>query len=495
MAPPFPDDVVHAPIPFDWARRHGILRRGDTLWLRQGFDRAALLPLSAHLGSDFALHDVSAADFDAALAQDYGLTGDGGWTGMAASLDNLDHIARDVPSAEDVLGSADDAPAIRLINAIIADALRHGASDIHIEPFASALVIRRRTDGILTEALRLPAKVAPVLVSRIKVMARLDIAERRLPQDGRISLQLGGRVIDARVATLPGHAGERVVLRLLDTSQTALDLVALGLDGAAASLLHGALSEPNGICLITGPTGSGKTTSLYAALAQLNDGSRNILTIEDPIEYAIEGIGQTQVNARVGLDFAGGLRAILRQDPDVVLVGEIRDRETAEVAVQASLTGHLVLASVHTNDAVGAVTRLIDLGVEPFLIAASLRAVVAQRLVRRLCPQCRQSVPAAAEMGEALGIAPDTPVWRAIGCTHCGESGFAGRVGIFEAVRVDDALRTMIHKGADEAEMAAHAFADGRGMTLAAAARAAVLDGTTNVAEAVRITRSGGGDG
>jgi general secretion pathway protein E len=406
--------------------------------------------------------------------------------------DELDLLAEGIPTAEDLLDTADDAPAIRLINGVIADAARHGVSDIHIEPYETGLVVRMRIDGVLRETLRMPPHVAPVVVSRIKVMARLDIAERRVPQDGRMGLTLGGKLLDVRVSTLPSRAGERVVLRILDKENAGIDLDALGMDAAMFALLEGAIAEPNGIVLVTGPTGSGKTTSLYAALRLLNDGSRNILTVEDPVEYAVDGVGQTQVNPKVGLTFAAGLRAILRQDPDVVMVGEIRDRETAEIAVQASLTGHLVLSTVHTNDAVGAITRMRDMKVEPFLLASTLRAVIAQRLVRRLCPACRRAVKAEGTVATLLGIAPDATVYEAVGCDQCNRTGFKGRIGVFEAVRVDDRIRRLINDGGDESEIAAHAFANGD--TLAASAKRLVEQGMTTAEEAARVSRRDAAD-
>ena len=318
-----------------------------------------------------------------------------------------------------------------------------------------------------------------------------------LLKDGRIALSLGGRLVDVRVSTLPSRAGERVVLRLLDKDKAGLDLAHLGLTDQAASVLTRALAEPNGIVLVTGPTGSGKTTTLYAALRQLNaagdHGARNILTVEDPVEYAVDGVGQTQVNPRVGLTFAAGLRAILRQDPDVVMVGEIRDNETAEIAVQAALTGHLVLSTVHTNDAVGAVTRLRDMGIEPFLLASCLRAVIAQRLVRRLCAACSELVPVGSDGLERaaaadLGIAPGAPIHQPKGCSACGGTGFDGRIGVFEALRIDDTVRRQIHDSADEALIAAHAFGSGA-PDLTAAARALVLAGRTSASEALRNFR------
>ena len=360
-------------------------------------------------------------------------------------------------------------------------------SDIHIEPYETGLVVRMRIDGVLRETLRMPAHVASVVVSRVKVMARLDIAERRVPQDGRMGLTLGGKLLDVRVSTLPSRAGERVVLRILDKDNAGIDLPALGLSPAMFRLLNETLAEPNGIVLVTGPTGSGKTTTLYAALRLLNDGSRNILTVEDPVEYAVDGVGQTQVNPKVGLTFAAGLRAILRQDPDTVMVGEIRDRETAEIAVQASLTGHLVLSTVHTNDAAGAITRMRDMRVEPFLLASTLRAVIAQRLVRRLCPTCRRPVRAGDTAAPLLGIDPEAVVFQAAGCDQCGQSGYKGRVGVFEAIRVDETVRRLINEGGDEQAIAAHAFA--RGETLGSAARRMVEEGVTTPEEAVRVSR------
>jgi general secretion pathway protein E len=333
----------------------------------------------------------------------------------------------------------------------------------------------------------MPAHVAPVVVSRVKVMARLDIAERRLPQDGRISLTLGGKLIDVRVSTIPSRAGERVVLRILDKENAGIDLEMLGMTDAVKQLFRDALSEPNGIVLVTGPTGSGKTTSLYAGLKLLNDGSRNILTVEDPVEYGVDGVGQMQINPQVGLSFATGLRAILRQDPDVVMVGEIRDRETADIAVQAALTGHLVLSTVHTNDAIGAITRLRDMKVEPFLIASTVRAVIAQRLVRRLCPQCREPVQASGSLAHALGLEPGTIVHEPKGCAACSNSGYKGRIGLFEAVRVNDEIRRLINAGAEETAITAHAFRSSD--TLASAARALVQGGVTSPEEAVRVSR------
>jgi general secretion pathway protein E len=463
---------------------------GVRLAMREGADPLHLLELRRVLGRPLALEPVDAAGFEKLLGEAYAF--EGGAAAVASDMgiagDGLDPLALGLPTAEDLLDSADDAPAIRLINGLIAEGLRQGASDIHVEPYEAALVVRMRVDGVLQEKLRMPPHVAPVLVSRIKVMARLDIAERRVPQDGRIGLSLGGKLVDVRVSTLPSRAGERVVMRLLDKDNAGLDLAHLGLDERTNAVLQRALGEPNGILLVTGPTGSGKTTTLYAALRQLNDGKRNILTVEDPVEYAVDGVGQTQVNPKVGLTFAQGLRAILRQDPDTVMVGEIRDRETAEIAVQASLTGHLVLSTVHTNDAPGAITRMRDMGVEPFLLASTLRAVIAQRLVRRLCKVCRAEKTIESALADLLGIERGAKVAEARGCAKCGESGYTGRIGVFEAVRVDDAVRRMIHDNADEAAIARHAFA--HVPSLLQSARTLVLAGETTPEEAARVTRA-----
>jgi general secretion pathway protein E len=483
-------------IPYSFARSRGVVvvpREEEDLViaLREGADPSVLLEVRRHLGRPFRLERADAPTFDQYLQTRYAIDQSAaGLAGAIESNDDLDALASGIPTAEDLLDSADDAPAIRLINGILAEAIRRGVSDIHIEPYESGLVVRMRVDGVLRESLSMPAHVTPVVISRIKVMARLDIAERRVPQDGRISLTLGGKPLDVRVSTLPSRAGERVVLRILDKDTAALTLNQLGLSKTAEAVLYDALAEPNGVILVTGPTGSGKTTTLYACLAHLNDGSRNILTVEDPVEYAIDGVGQTQVNAKVGMSFAAGLRAILRQDPDVVMVGEIRDRETADIAVQASLTGHLVLSTVHTNDAVGAITRLRDMKVEPFLLASTLRAVLAQRLVRRLCPDCRTSDHADAGLGQLLGLDRSVSIYRAVGCPHCNQTGFRGRIGVFEAVRIDATIRKMINEGADESAIARHAFRDNP--ALGGAVRELVIAGETTAEEAVRISRREG---
>jgi general secretion pathway protein E len=480
-------------LPYAFCRRTGLVDLGGgdgaEVGVREGADLSALIEARRVLGSALQLSPLSGAEFDRRLSDAFA----GAAIDVEAAREiDPSGIAADagLPAIADLLDARDDAPVIRLINGLIAEAARLGASDIHMEPYDAELVIRMRIDGIMTDSARLPARLAPVLVSRIKVMSRLDIAERRLPQDGRISLSVGGRSLDVRVSTLPAKAGERVVLRLLDRERAGLDLDQLGMPERIAEGFRASLREPNGIVLVTGPTGAGKTTTLYAGLRLLNDRSRTILTIEDPIEYAIDGIGQTQVNARIGMTFAAGLRAILRQNPNIVMVGEIRDSETAEIAVQASLTGHLVLSTVHTNDAVGAITRLRDIGVEPFLIASTLRAIIAQRLVRRLCQACRR--PEAADPGGAaiVGIAPGSTIWRAAGCAQCSGTGYAGRLGLFELIRADDALRRLISGAASEKEIADHAFASSR--ALPDAARQAVTEGVTTIEEALRVLRQDG---
>jgi len=483
---------VTAPLAYGFAKRHGVilLEAGDRarVGVREGADPAALLEARRALGLPLQIEPLTQAAFDRQLSETYAAEGFTSTSDDDLSLSGgLDHLADELPAAADLLDSADDAPIIRLINGLIAEAVRLGASDIHLEPYETAMIVRMRIDGVLRERLRLAPRVTPLLVSRVKVMARLDIAERRIPQDGRIPLAIGGKSLDVRVSTLPSRAGERVALRILDKDHADLRLEALGMSPAVLSAFHGAVGEPNGIILVTGPTGSGKTTTLYAGLGVLNDGSRNILTVEDPVEYAVTGVGQTQVNTKVGMTFAAGLRAILRQDPDVVMIGEIRDAETAQIAVQASLTGHLVLSTVHTNDALGAVVRLRDMGVEPFLLASTLRVILAQRLVRRLCDACKRPEPADAATARRVGVEPGHVLHRPVGCPACKQTGYSGRIGVYEAVRVDERLRRLISEGAGEDQMAACAFAGSA--TLAQAARAYVAAGVITVEEAVRVTR------
>ncbi|NOX50584.1 MAG: type II secretion system ATPase GspE [Gammaproteobacteria bacterium] len=398
---------------------------------------------------------------------------------------DLASLAESVPETEDLLEQEDDAPIIRLINALLAEAIRENASDVHIETFERELVVRFRVDGVMREVVKPKRELAPLLVSRIKVMARLDIAEKRIPQDGRISLRIGGREVDVRVSTMPASSGERVVLRLLDKQAGRLQLGNLGMSNTSLKTLRTIVHKPHGIFLVTGPTGSGKTTTLYASLGELSTKTINILTVEDPIEYNLSGIGQTQVNTKADMTFARGLRAILRQDPDVVMVGEIRDLETAEIAVQASLTGHLVMSTLHTNTAVGAVTRLMDMGVEPFLLSSSLVGVLAQRLVRTLCPECRVQRQATAAELQFLRES-SALVFEASGCELCSNSGFRGRTGIYELVIVDDTIRQLIHDQVSELELAGYARRISPGIR--EDGKAKVLNGTTTVQEVLRVS-------
>ncbi|MFN3353749.1 MAG: type II secretion system ATPase GspE [Brevundimonas sp.] len=483
--------LVDPTLPYGFAKRHGVILidAGDAVArvaLRQGADPLAIVEARRVIGRPLSVEVLERSAFDRRLSEVYADDGFSRGEDLDMPL-GLDGLVDDIPAAADLLDTTDDAPIIRLINGVIAEAVRVGASDIHIEPYEQALVVRLRVDGVLREVLNLNPRVTPLLVSRVKVMARLDIAERRVPQDGRIPLTLGGKTLDVRVSTLPSRAGERVVLRILDKDQAGLGLKDLGMGDRALSAFEGALREPNGIILVTGPTGSGKTTSLYAGLQRLNDGQRNILTVEDPVEYAVDGVGQTQVNAKVGMTFAAGLRAILRQDPDVVMVGEIRDAETAGIAVQAALTGHLVLSTVHTNDAAGAVTRLRDMGVEPFLLASTLRLIAAQRLVRRLCPTCRRAEPADAATAKLVGVKTGQTVWRPQGCAECNQTGYVGRIGVYEVIRVDDAARRLIAEDAGEDALVAATLKASE--SLSGQARALVLGGVTSVEEAVRVSR------
>lgn len=451
-------------------------------------DPRALLEVRRIVNAPIAIDTMPGDAFERRLSEIYsadGIRADD--YKMEGGEDDLASLAEGLPTTADLLDTEDDAPVIRLINAIIAEAVKLKASDIHVEPYERTLSIRLRIDGVLREILSLPSRMTPVLTSRVKVMARLDIAEKRLPQDGRISLSLGGKMIDVRVSTLPARFGERVVMRILDKEEANFDLDALGMPAETLQRLHQSLQRPNGIILVTGPTGSGKTTTLYASLKLLNDPSRNILTVEDPVEYAIDGVGQTQINPKVGMTFATGLRAILRQDPDIVMVGEIRDVETAEIAIQASLTGHLVLSTVHTNSAVGAITRLRDMGAEPFLLSSTIAAVLAQRLVRRLCPTCKE--PHAPDEAERrlLGAGTDAMIYRANGCGRCGHTGYEGRVGVYEMMVVDERARKLIHENVGEQELTAHVFR--RVDTLAQAGFRHVLAGTTSLEEVLRVVR------
>ncbi|MCP3908216.1 MAG: type II secretion system ATPase GspE [Oceanicoccus sp.] len=482
-------------LPFTFAQAHGVLLQYDNeqphIFYRPGLKVATLLELRRSLGQSFTSTELSEGAFQQRLTQAYQKDNNEAVQvaeDMGSDID-LTRLADEIPDTADLMDADDDAPVIRLINAVLSQAVREQASDIHIETFEDKLTVRFRIDGILTEVLSPKRMLAPLLVSRLKVMAKLDIAEKRVPQDGRISIRLAGHAVDIRVSTIPSAHGERVVLRLLDKQAGQLHLDQLQMNQQVHEAYTKALHTPHGIILVTGPTGSGKTTTLYAGLTHINQSSRNILTIEDPVEYLLPGIGQTQVNSKVDMTFARGLRAILRQDPDVVMVGEIRDTETAEIAVQASLTGHLVLSTLHTNTAVGAITRLQDMGVEPFLLSSSIIGVLAQRLVRVLCDHCKEEHGASEGELALLGMSGSTEevtIYRAVGCDHCNQSGYKGRTGIYEMIEIDDDLRVMIHEGVGEQEMLTEARKRAGGIL--DDGRRRVLAGETTVEEVLRVT-------
>jgi general secretion pathway protein E len=483
-------------IPYVFAKAHGVVltsldgERAEVA-VRDDAPAAALAELRRALGVPVRARRIGTAQFDELIALAYN-GAESGAAALAVDLAqdlDLSRLLQEIPKVEDLLESQDNAPVIRLINALLTQALRDGASDIHIERFETRSVVRLRVDGTLRDLIEPARALHNAIVSRVKIMAQLDIAEKRLPQDGRITLRIAGKPVDVRVSTIPTGHGERVVLRLLDKQAGRLDLTKLGMDDVTLKQIDGLIRKPHGIVLVTGPTGSGKTTTLYAALSRLDATALNIMTVEDPIEYDLDGISQTQVNARIEMSFARALRTILRQDPDVVMIGEIRDLETAQIAVQASLTGHLVFATLHTNDAVSAITRLVDMGVEPFLLASSLIGVGAQRLVRRLCLECRMPFAADAAQLRALGLAPtDGTLYSAQGCDACSGSGYRGRTGIYELLTIDDDLRRLIHDRASEQTLRTHALSRGMrslrddGMRWAG-------QGLISLEEVVRVTR------
>ena len=507
-------------LPFAFAKRHGVVvadasgerggpgsapgsRAGSgpgsaplsttaTVHAREGVTPQTLLEVRRVLGAPFALQQHSAEEFEAILTQAYQRDSSEAKQLMEdiGNESNLFSLADELPQTEDLLESEDDAPIIKLINAMLSEAIKEGASDIHIETFEKELLVRFRIDGVLREVIRPNRKLSSLLVSRIKVMAQLDIAEKRVPQDGRISLLIAGRAVDVRVSTMPSSHGERVVLRLLDKNNARLNLEQLGMTEANRKVFSQLIKKPHGIILVTGPTGSCKSTTLYAGLMEINSRDRNILTVEDPIEFTIEGIGQTQVNPKVNMTFARGLRAILRQDPDVVMVGEIRDVETAQIGVQASLTGHLVLSTLHTNTAAGAITRLEDMGVEPFLLSSSLLAVLAQRLVRTLCDDCKQPYQASAEELAYVAdgdVAGGATLYRAVGCENCNHTGYRGRTGIHELLVVDERVRELIHNG--HGEQAIEKYVRQHQPSIRDDGLAKVLAGKTTLEEVLRVTR------
>ncbi len=483
-----------ARLPFGFASRYKlafeVTQDRPVLYFVAPISVDAVIEAKRVLKTDFSLVALDGDTFDSKLTQLY--QRDSSETRQLmedlGSDDDFFSLAEELPNNQDLLDSDDDAPIIKLINAMLSEAIKESASDIHIETFETALSIRFRVDGVLREVLTPSRKLAPLLVSRVKVMAKLDIAEKRIPQDGRISLRIGGRAVDVRVSTMPSSHGERVVMRILDKNATRLDLHSLGMTDENHREFRELIHRPHGILLVTGPTGSGKSTTLYAGLQELDRQEKNILTVEDPIEFDIDGIGQTQVNPKVDMTFARGLRAILRQDPDVVMVGEIRDLETAEIAVQASLTGHLVMSTLHTNTAVGAVTRLKDMGIESFLISSSLVGVLAQRLVRTLCPECKEPYEATREQKHLFGLKNKDPLtlYRATGCPHCLQKGYRGRTGIHELLIVDEQVKTLIHT--DASEQAMEEVIRTKTPSIRADGLLKVRQGITTLEEVVRVT-------
>ncbi|KIN71061.1 GspE/PulE family protein [Sulfitobacter guttiformis] len=488
--------MTFTPLSYSFAKANGVLLQKPAEFAEkhvcQHLETAsvsALIEAQRIAGRLVSFEAVDAATFDTALSKTYRDSASEAAQMAGAERDDLSALAETAASVDDLLDQKDDAPVVRLINALLLEAVKDGASDIHIEVEEKRLVVRFRVDGVLREVLTPNRALAPQLSSRLKVMGKLDIAEKRLPQDGRVSLRVGSYELDVRISTLPSQFGERVVLRLLDRGQTQLGIGHLGLSQRDTAAFNQIITAPEGLVLVTGPTGSGKTTSLYAALHALNDRERNILTVEDPIEYSMDGVGQIQVNAKTEMTFARGLRAILRQDPDVIMVGEIRDGETAKIAVESAMTGHLVMSTLHTNTAIGAVSRLIDMGVERFLLAPMLRGLVAQRLVRKLCPECR--TPHALSQSEAAllsGVAEaGLEIYEAKGCDACAGTGYRGRLPIYEIIVMTPTLESMIHEGASEAAMAAEARKTAPGILQDGVEK--VRQGLTTVHEVARAVR------
>ncbi|MCG9691410.1 type II secretion system ATPase GspE [Vibrio sp. Isolate22] len=485
-------------LPFSFANRYKMVleyqhpEHAPTLYYVEPLKSTAIIEVSRVVKNGFTPQAITADEFDKKLTDAYQRDSSEArqlMEDIGADSDDFFSLAEELPQDEDLLESEDDAPIIKLINAMLGEAIKEGASDIHIETFEKSLSIRFRIDGVLRDVLAPSRKLAPLLVSRVKVMAKLDIAEKRVPQDGRISLRIGGRAVDVRVSTMPSSHGERVVMRLLDKNATRLDLHSLGMTEENHENFRKLIQRPHGIILVTGPTGSGKSTTLYAGLQELNSNERNILTVEDPIEFDIDGIGQTQVNPKVDMTFARGLRAILRQDPDVVMIGEIRDLETAEIAVQASLTGHLVMSTLHTNTAVGAITRLRDMGIEPFLISSSLLGVLAQRLVRTLCNDCKEPYEADKEQKKLFGLKKkeSLTLYHAKGCEHCSNKGYRGRTGIHELLMVDESVQELIHSEAGE--QAIEKAIRGTTPSIREDGLSKVRKGITSLEEVMRVTK------
>lgn len=483
-------------IPYLFAKKHGVVASeanpdGSILvYHLSNTPLSVFAEIRRMLPYKFCLKEVNASEFQTHLTNFYQSQSAilDATEGMEEGLD-LMQLAGQLPVSEDLLDNQDDAPIIRLLNALFSQAIKQKASDIHIETYENRVLVRNRIDGVLQEVLEIQRGIAPLVISRVKVMAKLDIAEKRIPQDGRIALRIGGHNVDVCVSTLPSNHGERIVLRILDKQAAQLDLGLLGMAPSTLVTISKMIAQPHGILLVTGPTGSGKTTSLYAMLTELNQVSRNILTIEDPIEYDLPGIGQTQVNSKVQMTFSKGLRAILRQDPDVVMIGEIRDLETAEIAVQASLTGHLVLSTLHTNSALGALTRLHDMGVESFLLASSIVGLIAQRLVRKLCNHCKTLHILRDDERELMGLKQDADisnVYEPKGCEHCNQLGYRGRTGIYELITMDETLRGMIHR--NESIQSIEEYIRPTAPSIRADGFKRVLAGDTSLSEILRVT-------
>ncbi len=482
-------------LPYPYAKMQGVVLTDcnglASLSVRHDAKPEAIAEVMRHLALKVESTLVGAADFELILSKAYSQAEDSTATLLDDAEQDMDlsMLLNDLPKSADLLESKDDAPVIRMINALLAQAVRDNASDIHVEPFETRSVVRFRLDGTLKDIAEPHRALHAALVSRIKVMADMDISEKRLPQDGRISLRLAGRPVDVRVSTLPTGHGERVVMRLLNKEAGRLDLTKLGMGEKSLQTMLRLTKQPHGIVLVTGPTGSGKTTTLYAALACIDATTTNVMTVEDPVEYDLDGISQTQVNPRIDMSFARALRAILRQDPDVIMIGEIRDLETAQIAVQSSLTGHLVLATLHTNDTVSAVTRLTDMGVEPFLLSSSIVGVLAQRLVRRLCPDCRKAyTPDDTELALLAAHGKPDVLYRPIGCPSCNQTGYRGRTGIYELLEVDDQLRSKIHARRSEQELRDYALKKGM-HNLRDDGLRWVMTGDTSMEEVIRATR------
>lgn len=477
-------------LPFEFARNNGLLVReteGD-LVLSPDATQWAIAEVSRTSSGFSAVKQVDGEAFDKMLSALYSGRKNSSESVMEDIKDfvDMESAAADLEETGDLLDSEDDAPIIRLLNAILAESLKENASDIHIEPYEKESLVRFRLDGVLSTVLKPSAQITPLLISRIKVMSKLDIAEKRLPQDGRMSVKLGGRSIDLRISTMPSSHGERVVMRLLDKDAGQLQVDDLGMPSGTSAQLDDLIRRPHGIVLVTGPTGSGKTTTLYAALQQMDRKGRNIMTVEDPVEYDLPGISQTQINLRAGMTFARGLKAILRQDPDVILIGEIRDGETAEIATQSSLTGHLVLSTLHTNTAAGAITRLQDLGVDSFLLASTIRGILSQRLLRKLCHHCRKEAEPNEFNRDLLKLKKGHKIYEAGGCDKCNSTGYTGRQALFELVTVDAALQTLIHENAGEIDLEAKIRE--QVPSIRQAGFALVGDGMTTIEEVLRVT-------